>query len=602
MFKIISGVFLIIMSAQSVTIEYKLSMPVPSNHLFEVEMTLSDISDKDDYIDFVLPVWRPGRYLIFDFAGGVQNFSASSNQNNLKWHKTDKTTWRVNREKNNSVRISYKVYANDFNNRTRGLDDEHAFVDGTSVFMYVEKYRANPLTLTVIPYQNWQVTTGLENADGDDFKFTAPNVDYFYDCPLEVGLQKDYEFDVRGIKHVLSFYGEADFSIVRLIDDCRKIIEYNFDFWGRVPYQKYIFITHLTPTAGGGTEHINSTILGFRPEALKTEKGYQSFLRLISHEFFHTWNVKQLKPAGLTPYDYLKENYTGELWIAEGGTSYYDGLNVLRLGLMPYENFIKEIVTAVEDDKRRPGNRVQSVYMSSFDAWIKFWKRQPNSYNAESDYYGKGSYVSMILDLEIRNATNNSAKLDDVYKLMFERFPLDVKGYTNEDFKNTCEEVSARLHFVSDGQAIQLDEFFDDYVYGTKPIDWEKELGYAGLELKSDDSTMTPMVGIRANRKGEKIIIDEVLSGSASEKAGLMSGDEIVALDSIHLDYSEMDKRFSDMKTGDTVKLVVMRNNELRVFMLMLEDKKAANYSIIKTSTPTDLQRRIYEGWLGVKW
>ncbi len=593
MFKIISGVFLIIMASQSVTIEYKLSMPIPSNHLFEVEMTLSDISDKDDYIDFVLPVWRPGRYLIFDFAGGVQEFHAEDfNTQKTGWSKIDKTTWRVQTKGMTNLHVTYKVFANDFANRTRGLNDEHAFVNSASVFMYVEKFRKLPLTLEVIPYQNWHVTTGLENADSDDFKFTAPHIDYFYDCPLEIGLQKDYEFDVRGIKHVLSFYGDFGINIDTLINDCRKIIEYNFDFWGRVPYQKYIFITHLTTTGGGGTEHINSTILGFRPEALKTEKGYASYLRLISHEFFHTWNVKQLKPAGLTPYDYLKENYTGELWIVEGGTSYYDGLNVLRLGLMPYENFIKEIVNAVEDDKRRPGNRVQTVYESSFDAWIKFWKRMPNSYNAESDYYGKGSYVSMILDLEIRNATDNSAKLDDVYKLMFERFPLDVKGYTNEDFKNTCEEVSA----------VQLDEFFDDYVYGTKPIDWEKELGYAGLELKSDDSTMTPMVGIRANRKGEKIIIDEVLSGSASEKAGLMSGDEIVALDSVHLDYTEMDKRFSEMKTGDTVKLAVMRNNELRVFMLVLEEKKAANYSIIKTSTPTDLQRRIYESWLGVNW
>ncbi|MBZ0204202.1 MAG: PDZ domain-containing protein [Ignavibacteria bacterium] len=572
---------------------YTLSMPEPSSHYFEVGIHLGNLSSEENELTLKLPVWRTGRYLIFDFASGVQEFSASDAEGKpFRWSKTDKSSWRIEKGAAKNVLVKYRVFANEFSLRTRGLDDTHAFVNGMAVFMYSDDLRDQPLSLLVKPFADWHVTTGLDNAGSDTNKFTAPNYDYLVDCPLEIGNQTDFDFMVEGKRHVISFYGEAKYDRLKLIDDFSTIIKKNYEFWGSVPYDRYVFIVHCTPQSGGGTEHINSTVVGVRPNAFDTDAGYKAFLGLISHEFFHTWNVKQLKPKGLTPYDFSKENYTSELWIAEGGTSYYDGLMLVRTGQMDVIDFFKEISSGVEEERRRPGNRIQSVAESSFDAWVKFWRRTPNTYGSESDYYSKGSHVCIVLDLEIRNASGNKYSLDDVFRSMYERFPLDKKGYTNEDFQKVCEEFVGK----------KLDGFFNDYVTGTAPIAWEKYLNFAGLELKSDDSTMAPVVGLYASKKGDKIVVDEVLTGSASEKAGLMSGDEIVAFDGLKLPYEEMEKRVKALNAGESITLMIFRNDKLREFKISLANKKMANYYLEKTANPSELQKGIYEKWVELKW
>jgi predicted metalloprotease with PDZ domain len=586
------GLIVKMSSSKDVSILYTLAMKNPSSHYFDVGITFDGLTEVEKTLELVLPVWRPGRYLIFDFASGIQDFGAvDAKGNKLKWYKSDKTTWQIETSSNSQISVSYRVYADEFQTRTRGLDDTHGFVNGTAVFMYSPKYRGFPLELEIEKYSDWHVTTGLENADGSEYSFKALNYDYFSDCPLEIGTQSDFEFYVQGKRHVISFYGSANYDKQRMTGDFTKIIEENYRFWGRVPYEKYVFIVHCTPVSGGGTEHINSTVVGVKPAAFDSEDGYESFLRLISHEFFHTWNVKQLKPKGLTPFDFTKENYTSELWIAEGGTSYYDGLMLVRTGQMKVEEFYKEITRGVEDERRRPGNRVQSVAESSFDAWVKFWRRTPNAFNSESDYYAKGSYVCMVLDLEIRNASAGKHSLDDVFREMFERFPLDIRGYTNEDFRSVCEEFSGT----------RMDKFFEDYVTGRKPIEWEKFLGYAGLELKSDDSTIVPVVGLITSKKGDKIFIEQVLTGSSGEKAGLMSGDEIIAMDSTRSGYEEMEKRIKGLQTGDRVKFTVIRNEKIMDFSLSLEEKKLANYYLVRTEKPNELQLNILSDWLRIK-
>jgi len=348
---------------------------------------------------------------------------------------------------------------------------------------------------------------------------------------------------------------------------------------------------HCSPQSGGGTEHINSTVLGAKRSAFETESGYSSFLRLVSHEFFHTWNVKQLKPKGLTPYNYTKENYTSELWIAEGGTSYYDGLNVLRTRQYDLEEFYKEIITAVDDDRRRPGNRLQSIADSSFDAWIKFWKPTQNKFDSESDYYGRGSYICMILDLEIRNSSANKRSLDDVFRKMFNDFPLDVEGYTNDDFKSYAEEAAG----------VNLDKFFNDYVYGTQLVDWEKYLDYAGLKLSSEEKTIIPALGLKTSFKEGKITVDEVIAGSPAKMAGITVNDEIAALGRERLSYEAMEKKIKDLVEGDSVTLTVVRNDKLSDVILTLRSTTIRDYRLEKTPDPTTLQKEIYESWLGAK-
>lgn len=579
--------------ARKVNLQYTVEMPEPRSHLFDITIELNDLSTKQKNIEFKMPVWRSGRYFVFDFAGEVQEFSAEDDKGKkLKWNKTDKSTWLVEKKNSKSIKVKYRVFANDFLSRTRGLNEEHAYINSTAVFMLSPKYYDKPLCLKVIPFDNWHVTTGLENYENDPNLFYAPGYDYFVDCPLEIGTQTDFDFDVEGIKHTISFYGKANYDKQKLINDFTTIIKKNFEFWGSVPYEHYTFIVHCTPQSGGGTEHINSTVVGVKPAAFESQAGYEAFLRLISHEFFHTWNVKQLKPKGITPYDWTKENYLSELWVAEGGTSYYDGLMLVRTKQMSIEEFYKEITRGAADERSRPGNNIQSLAESSFDAWIKFWRRSANSYNSESDYYAKGSYVSLVLDLEIKNSSKDKHSLDDVFRYMFKKFPLDKKGYTNDDFRKACEKFAGK----------NLQQFFDDYVDGVKPIDWEKYLNYAGLELTHNNEVVSPIVGLLCSKNDNKIIIQQVIKDSSAEKAGLLTGDEVIAYDGMRTSYEEIDKRIKELKTGDKVTFTIFRENKLSEAKLSLEEIKISNYHLHKIEFPSDLQKKIYESWLETKW
>ncbi|MBI5216499.1 MAG: M61 family metallopeptidase [Ignavibacteriae bacterium] len=579
--------------AKPTEVHYTLGMSKPHTHFFEVEVTLNNLSLSDSHLDFVLPVWRPGRYMVLDFAGGVQEFSAIGENNTaLTWKKTDKTTWRVETKGNNRVTIRYKVFANEFNQRTRGLNDEHGFVDGTAVFMYVEKFRALPVRLNVIPFANWHVITGLESAEGTTNEFTAPNYDVFVDCPLEIGTQKDFPFEVEGVPHVLSIAGEGNWNADTLIKDITKIVQTTKALWGEFPYKRYVFLVHCSPTSGGGTEHLNSVIMGTRPFIFNNPETYRGFLGLVAHEYFHTWNVKQLRPNGMHPYDYLKENYTDELWISEGTTSYYDNLMLVRAGYQTTQKYLDDLANGIQSDRQRPGNNVQSIVESSFDSWIKFWRGTQQSFNTETDYYGKGSLVSLLLDLELRQRTSNNTSLDDVLRTMYKRFPLSGNGYTVKDFQTTAEELSNS----------NLKEFFTDYVFGTKPLPWEQTLAYAGLELKLKDTVAKPWIGFSLSESNGRTTVSQISAGSPAYNAGVDVGDELVAMNGFRIRPADLSERVKDFAMGESVTLTIMRGDKLRTIEVKVEAGPLLSYRLQKVKEATELQKEIFEKWLATSW
>jgi predicted metalloprotease with PDZ domain len=574
------------------TIRYVLGMSKPWTHLLEVEIAFSDLPQQTSSLDLLMPVWRTGRYVVFDFAGGVQEFSAvDGSGRTLAWSKTDKSTWRIEKQHSTSVTARYKVYANEFGMRTRGLNDQHAFVDGCAVFMYVEQYRRLPLTLTVVPFGDWHVTTGLDAVPGERFKFSAPNFDHLVDCPIEVGNQKDFEFDVEGKKHVLMISGDGNYDADTLIKDIATIVKANKEFWGDLPYERYVFMLHLS-SGGGGTEHINSTIMQTRPFAFKNRGSYRGFLGLVSHEYFHTWNVKRLRPAGISPYDYTRENYIKELWLAEGTTSYYGGLFLVRTGFLSDSLYLNGIAGSVQGDRQRPGNRIQSPSESGFDAWIKLWKENQQSYNSESDYYDRGSDVSLVLDLEIRQRSGSRYSLDDVMRALYQRYPMNSKGYTNGDVRKIAEEFTGG----------SLKKFFDDHVDGTTPIDWERYLGYAGLLLQARDSERKPWLGLAASEQSGRMRIFRVIAGSPAYEAGLNIGDEILALNGYRIRSSDLPDRIGECKPGEKVKLTVFRDDQIRDFEVTLRLQDVPAYRVTKVQRPTQLQKGIYESWLKTTW
>lgn len=581
-------------TAQQPIVEYKLGMSKPWTHLLEVEVAFSGLPETTPTFEVAMPAWRTGRYVMFDFSDGVQEFSATDENNKpLPWKKTDKSTWQIEKRQAAKVTARYKVYANEFNSRTRGLNDEHAFVDGCAVFMFNERYRHLPLTLTVIPYKDWHVTTGLDAVPGEHFRFTAPNFDHLADCPLEIGNQKDFEFDVEGKKHVLSIFGTGNYDVEKMIKDISAIVKTAKEFWGVLPYKRYLFMLHVTPTAGDGTEHINSTIMGTKPFTFKNPGAYSGFLGLVSHEFFHTWNVKQLRPSGIQPYDYTKENYLRELWIAEGTTSYYGGLLLLRAGFTTAQKYVEGLAPNIEGDRTKPGNTKQSLSESSYDAWIKYWKNNQQAYNSEADYYDKGSDVSLLLDLEIRQRTGNKHSLDDVMRTLYKRFPLNGnKGYTVDDMQTIAEELAGG----------NLKEFFNNYVHGTAPIPWERSLGYAGLELTANESDRKPWLGAVTKDNDGVTRITRVTAGSPAEDAGLDIGDEVVAMNGYRVRTDDIKERIPQLNAGDTVTLTVFRDHQLREFNVRLRLQDVPPYKITKASKPSKLQKTIYESWLGTVW
>jgi predicted metalloprotease with PDZ domain len=568
-------------------VEYTLSMPCPASHIFELMIRFSGLPAERKELDVQLPVWRPGRYVILDFAGGVIRFEARGHaESPLSWRKIDKSTWRIQTEGAPDISIRYEVYANEFGERTRGLDDQHAFVDGSALFMYSPPCRSGPVELTVVPPPGWHVTTGLDSSSAN--RFHAPDYDTFVDCPLEIGTQKDFPFDVDGIQHVLSIFGGGNWEADTLIRDIGKIIHANHEFWGDLPYRRYVFLVHSVPGAGGGTEHENSTIMGTQPFIFRNPDTYRGFLGLVSHEYFHTWNVKQIRPAALVHPDFQKENYVEELWLAEGGTSYFDGLLLLRAGLSTRQRYLEGVARQVYNDRLRPGNRVQSLAQSGFDAWIKYWRGNSESFNEESDYYEKGAAASLVLDLEIRHATGGAHSFGDVMRSLYRRFPRPGPGYTNAEVRTLAEEIG--------GEA--MGPVFDALIQGTGPIDWERVLGYAGLELVEADSPPGVWAGVECLDTGGRTHVTRVIAGSPAFGAGVDIGDEIVALEGGRVTAAGLTERLKDFKAGDSIRLTVFRNDTLRDFVLKLEKPSVTPYRIHESEQMTPAQRAILDGWL----
>ncbi len=574
-------------------IHYTLGMTQPSTHYVEVRIDMSERAPGDETVELSMGAWRTGRYVILDFAGGVSDVRVTDPGGNaLSWKKTDKQTWSITKGGQTSVIVEYRVYANEFNLRTRGLNDEHAFVDPVAVFMYMRDASDVPLTLTVKPYGNWRVTTGLDLVEDRPFTYTAPTFEYFADCPLEIGTHTEYEFVHEGKQHVWMIAGTATYDIDRLITDTKKIITENLRFWGRLPYERYIFMVHVAPGSGGGTEHINSTIMGADPFTFVNDRSYDGFLGLVSHEYFHTWNVKQLRPAGITPYDFSKENYSEEFWLAEGGTSFFDELILLRGGFSDADTYIARLGRDIEQDRQRPGNAKQSVTESSFDAWVKYWKRSENSYNTDSDYYGKGRLATMLLNLEILRMSAGTRSMDDVMRAMFERFPVFERGYTVEDLRAVCEEFAGG----------SLKEFFARYIYGTDPYPWESALAVAGLSLEPGSSEERAALGIGMSDGTDGIRVRAVIDGSAARQAGLDVGDIIVAVNGYKVTTSELNARLGESKPGDRMSVALFRNGMLRTIEVILGKDTVPSYVVTRAETPTPEQQASYEKWLGVPW
>jgi len=554
-------------------INYEVAMSEPHTHYFEVKMNVLDY--QKEYFDVQMPVWSPGSYLVREFAKSVENFEARSNKKVLKSEKINKNTWRIYSKDAANVAISYRVYANELSVRTSFLDASHAYFNGTSMFMFIDELKANPIKLTITPYKDWKkISTSLPK-NGNHYE--APNYDILVDSPVEIGNQETFDFTSAGVVHHVAMYGKGNYDIEKLKVDMAKVTQAATDIFGVNPNKEYTFIIHNLTVASGGLEHLSSTTLQVNRWTY-SEDNYMGFLSLVAHEYFHLWNVKRVRPIELGPFDYNNENYTSLLWVMEGFTTYYSEVILYRAGFHNEQDLINKFKSGINRVENQPGNKVQPVAHSSFDAWIKAYRHNENSYNTTISYYSKGSVVANMLDLKIINATKGEKCLDDVMQYLYnEYYKKQDRGFTPTEMQGALETVSG----------LKLDDFFASYINGTETFDYKTIFGYANFSVDELIST-DPSLGISMN--GSKI--RTVYRGQSAYAGGLNVNDEVLAIDGFRV-HGNVSNFLEGKKVGDILEVLISRDNLIQTIKIPLKEKGTINYYLIKNEgEANDVQKK----------
>ena len=589
---ILTAILLLSVSVSAKTeLAYHISIPEPHTHYIQVRMEIKDPGG--NFIDVKMPVWTPGSYLVREFAKNVEAFKAVDGSGNpVESTKINKNTWRINTKKVNKIDISYKVYAYEFSVRTSFVDADHATINGASVFMYIDGKKNLPATLNVEPYKNWRViTTSLKVAGDNKWMFHVPDYDLLVDSPIEIGNHQEHKFKVGKTEFTLAMVGEGNYDVERIITDFKKIIEESIAIYQSNPLDRYVIIAHSAAARGGGLEHLYSTLIIVNRWSFGTPAGYTSFLSLFAHEFFHVWNVKRIRPHPLGPFDYDQENYSPLLWVAEGFTSYYDEYLLRRANIYTSGEYLGKLADIITTVENTPGARVQSLAESSFDAWIKYYRQDENSDNSTISYYSKGTVLAVMLDLLIRHNSQGDLSLDDLLKSLYqEYYQKQNKTFTTADLQKAIENFTG----------VSMDEFFSNYVNGTKTPEYNRFFGYAGLQLK-DVSVKTGQsyVGISSTLENDRLLITKVLRDSPAWKDGLNVNDEIIAVNGYRVT-NNFNDLINQHNPGDKVQILVNRYGILKTLEVTLGEDKRVTYQFRKLNNPSALQKKIYEGWLGM--
>jgi len=571
-------------------VDYTVRLDRARNQIIRIEATVANPGDE---AEFVLPVWRPGRYGVLDFAATVRRWDAIDQSGEpLPVSKIRKNAWVVDSAGAESVTFGYDIFTNELGLRTRHADDSHVFLNGSSIFVMNPPNRLEDHIVRFDGLGDWRIATGLRKQD-DGATLVASSFDVLVDSPIELGTHRSVLFDVRDVPFEIAIWGECAKSDEELIEDFSAIVEACFKVFESIHFERYVFLLHSYEGGGGGTEHLNSTIMQTRPSSFTSDSSYRGFLGLVTHEFFHTWNVKNFRPAGITPYDYDKENYTTQLWVAEGCTSYYDDLLLARTGQRTVENYLDAIAGAIGSVRGAPGRSMTTVEQASYDAWLKFWgPSSPDHRNTNVNIYTQGHVITIALDMLIRKETNSERSFDDVMRLMNERYGDPSVGYTPEQFKQT----------VSDVAGTDVSEFFARHISGTEPMPMEELLLTVGLELTLSDPDPIAFAGLSLRDSDGKTTVSRIYDDGPAFTAGIIHGDEIVSINGKRIDDDKWDDFLDDASAGDLLTIGSFRRGLYRETELVLTGKVSQSYDIEFVEEPTEFQVANFKNWIGQPW
>ena len=565
-------------------------------HLFHVTLTIAQPAAQQRV---ALPVWIPGSYMVREFAKNLQNLRATQGRRSVLVQQLDKATWQVDATPGKPLVLSYAVYALDNSVRTAWLDASRGFFNGTSLCLQVAGQETLPHTLELVSTRAtaaWHVATGLPTVATDTRGFgsyVADDYDALVDHPFELGHFWSGEFKACGVPHRFVVAGAApSFDGARLLADTQKICEAEIRFWhprGKPPHTNYVFMLNAVDDGYGGLEHRNSTALICTRRDLprvgdkRSSEGYTTLLGLISHEYFHTWNVKRLKPAAFAQFDYSRENYTHQLWFFEGFTSYYDDLLLRRAGLLDDAAYLRLLNKTINQVDQTPGRLVQSVAESSFDAWVKYYRQDENTPNATVSYYTKGALVALCLDLTLR--AEGTTDLDEVMRSLFKR----CKGgpMSEADLLDVLQLLAGR----------SLAPELAQWVHSTDTLPLQPLLERHGVAIHADLSHMAQRLGLRVAETGN-IVVKTVLRGGAAEKAGFCAGDEWLGV--------ELPGEREGWRLQKLDDLALYAGSQLRMTALVSRDKRLLRLPLVLPEGVTTWRLAARDAaaltaWLGAK-
>ena len=576
-------------------IRYTVSFPEPQTHYVEVSAVVP--TDGRAELELMMAVWTPGSYLVREYARHVEAVTASDADGRaLQIAKSDKNRWRVVTDAAPWVDVRYRVYAREMSVRTNWVEADFAMLNGAPTFMTLVDGLARPHEVVIQPAAGWQASvTGLAEIPGGSHRYVAPDFDTLVDSPIVIGNPSIYEFTVDDKPHFLVNVGEDGvFDGARAARDVETVVREHHRMWGMLPYEKYVFLNMLTlvGNGGGGLEHKNSAMLMSSRWATGTRRSYLSWLGLASHEYFHTWNIKRLRPVELGPFDYEDEVHTRSLWMAEGLTDYYGELALHRSGLSTREELFESLSSRVEGLQTTPGRLVQSVEEASFDAWIKYYRPNENSVNTAVSYYTKGAVLGFLLDGRIRAATAGVSSLDDVMRAAFERFSGD-RGFTPDEFRAVVEQVSG----------LDLAAFWEGAVGGTAELEYDDTLETFGLRFRSvagpsNDRPQAAWLGMSTRNVDGRVVVTQVRRGTPAFEAGLNVDDEILAMNGFRVRADQLAARLGQYRLGDAVALLVARRDALRTIEAVFGAEPPTQWRLEVDPAAADTQQRQRDQWL----
>ena len=590
----------------------------PEAHLYEVRLTVAT-PDKEGQV-FAMPAWIPGSYMIRDYARHVVAIRAEAGGVGLALTKLDKSRWQA-APTDRPVTLVLEIYAHDESVRGAHLDNTHAYFNGPCVFPAVVGQEDRVCQLEIggadLPQaKHWRVATSMNRAGAELYGFgdyIADDYAELIDHPVEISTLSIGEFEAGGIPHVIAIRGNTRADMARLCHDLATLCSFHLKMLGAPrDLDRYVFLLHAPGSGYGGLEHRWSSSLVSNRDSLpiRGDEGvspeYRTFLGLVSHEYFHLWNVTRMKPAAFTPHDLSQESYTELLWVFEGITSYYDDLALLRSGLITASDYFELLGKTVTRINRGQGRRRQSVADSSFYAWTKFYKQDANSANAIVSYYAKGSLIALALDLKLRSETDGRVSLDDVMRECWQKWGETGAGMTERGLEDVCSEVSG----------LDLGDFFDATVRGTGELALEPLLHEHGVSYRlrksngrddkggvKADVEQLPKVWLGANliAQSGKAVFASLSNGGPAERAGVSPGDELVALDGIRVNESGSDTRIRRYRPGDKSELSVFRGDELLTLKLVWAEAPEDTCYLEEDADADDVAVKRREDWLAAQ-